>query len=120
MMGDGISKYLNVLTSALVTVFTRKVILIDEFENGLHYTALRKLWRILLNVVKKTKLQLFITTHSLETLQSLADEITDAGLDDDFMSLYRIAMTKHNGLQAYRYNAAGIRTAIENETELRK
>ena len=121
MMGDGISKYLNVLTSALVTVFTRKVILIDEFENGLHYTALRKLWRILLNVVKKTELQLFITTHSIETLQSLADEIAaDEDLDDDFMSLYRIAMTKLDGLQAYRYNAAGIRTAIENETELRK
>ena len=120
MMGDGISKYLNVLTSALETVFTRKVILIDEFENGLHYTALRKLWRILLNVVKETKLQVFITTHSLETLQSLADEITDTGLDDDFMSLYRIAMTKLDGLQAYRYNTAGIRTAIENETELRK
>ena len=102
-------------------MFTKKVILIDEFENGLHYTALRKLWRILLNVVKKTELQLFITTHSIETLQSLADEIAaDEDLDDDFMSLYRIAMTKLDGLQAYRYNAAGIRTAIENETELRK
>jgi len=98
----------------------QSLILIDEFENGLHYTALRKLWRILLDVVKKIELQLFITTHSIEALQSLTEEIADAGLDDDFMSLYRIAMTKLDGLQAYRYNTAGIRTAIENETELRK
>ena len=120
MMGDGISKYLNVLTSALVMEEVSKVLLIDEFENGLHYTTQRKLWRILLKVVEQTGLQLFITTHSIETLQSLADEIGEAGFDDDFMSLYRVASTKSNTLRAYRYNAAGVRTAIENETELRR
>ena len=120
MMGDGISKYLNVLTSALVTEEMSKVILIDEFENGLHYTTQRKLWSILLKVVKETKIQLFITTHSIETLQSLADEIAaDSELYDDFMSLYRVTSTKSKGLQAYKYDVAGIRTAIDNETELR-
>ena len=120
MLGDGTSQFLGIITAILTIPKGNVAILIDEIENGLHYTAQRKLWRILLKVVKETELQLFITTHSIEALQSLTEEIADAGLDDDFMSLYRIAMTKLDGLQAYRYNTAGIRTAIENETELRK
>lgn len=121
MLGDGMSKYLNIVASALVTkIGGSNVILLDEFENGLHYTAQRKLWSILCKIVKETGLQLFITTHSIETLQSLAEEIaSDTELDDDFMSLYRVTATKSKGLQAYRYDAAGIRTAIDNETELR-
>lgn len=120
MLGDGMSKYLNIVASALVTkIGGSNVILLDEFENGLHYTAQRKLWSILCKIVKETGLQLFITTHSIEALRSLADEMEEENIGDDFMSLYTIDSTARSGLQAYRYNAGGIRTAIENEIELR-
>jgi hypothetical protein BACCOPRO_00931 len=120
MLGDGMSKYLNIIASALVTkIGGSNVILLDEFENGLHYTAQRKLWSILCKIVEETGLQLFITTHSVEALRSLADEMKDADINDDFMSLYTIDSTEEAGLQAYRYNAGGIRIAIENEIELR-
>lgn len=120
LLGDGMSKYLNIVASALVTkIGGSNVILLDEFENGLHYTAQRKLWSILRKIVQETGLQLFITTHSIEALRSLADEMEEADIDDDFMSLYTIDSTAKVGLQAYRYNAGGIRIAIENEIELR-
>ena len=40
------------------------VLLIDEIDNGLHYTVMSKLWKLLGALVEKHDVQIFATTHN--------------------------------------------------------
>jgi AAA15 family ATPase/GTPase len=45
------------------------ILLIDEIENGLHYTAHYEFWKKIFAASKKLNIQIFATTHSLEMIQ---------------------------------------------------
>lgn len=45
------------------------ILLIDEIENGLHYTAHYEFWKKIFTASKKLNIQIFATTHSLEMIQ---------------------------------------------------
>jgi AAA15 family ATPase/GTPase len=45
------------------------ILLIDEIENGLHYTAHYEFWKKIFAACKKLNIQIFATTHSLEMIQ---------------------------------------------------
>lgn len=61
-MGDGINRILTIIL-ALVNA-DNGFLLIDEFENGLHYSVQEKLWEIIFNLSQKLGIQVFTTTHS--------------------------------------------------------
>lgn len=61
-MGDGINRILTIIL-ALVNS-ENGFLLIDEFENGLHYTAQEQLWKIIFKLSKDLNIQVFATTHS--------------------------------------------------------
>ena len=44
----------------------------DEFENGLHYSVQSKLWDIIFELAKNLDVQVFITTHSNDCINSFA------------------------------------------------
>ncbi len=46
--------------------------LIDELENGIHYSALPTVWQGIANIARELDIQLFITTHSYECIQAAA------------------------------------------------
>ncbi len=45
------------------------ILLIDEIENGLHYTVHEEFWKKIFTAAKKLNIQIFATTHSLEMIQ---------------------------------------------------
>ncbi len=45
------------------------ILLIDEIENGLHYSAHFEFWKKIFAASKKLNIQIFATTHSLEMIQ---------------------------------------------------
>jgi len=47
-------------------------LLIDEFENGLHYSVQEKVWRLLFELSSKLDIQIFATTHSWDCIESFA------------------------------------------------
>ena len=56
------------------------IFLIDEIENGIHYTVLPDLWRFLFRMAKLHNVQVFATTHSwdcVEAFQKAAVEAMD-------------------------------------------
>ena len=61
-MGDGINRVLTIIL-ALVNS-ENGFLMIDEFENGLHYTAQEQLWKIIFKLSKDLNVQIFATTHS--------------------------------------------------------
>jgi hypothetical protein len=44
--------------------------LIDEIENGIHYSAQPKLWRTIFETAKELDVQVFATTHSYDCVQA--------------------------------------------------
>lgn len=69
-MGDGM---LRILQLAL-KVYPAKdgFLLIDEFENGLHYSIQEKVWDWLFELSEQLNIQVFATTHSWDSVESFA------------------------------------------------
>lgn len=73
LMGDAIQRLLSFLL--VCTHAQGGILLIDEVENGLHWTAHENIWNQLCHIVKKFDCQVIATTHSYEFLESAFDGI---------------------------------------------
>lgn len=117
MTGDGLRRYLNIVATSANPMTS--IILIDEIDNGLHYSAYKKLWEAIFALATTTNKQVFVTTHSKETLYRLNEMLEDNPAYQQEMRLYTIANTLKNGFQAYKYTYEGLSGACENDVELR-
>ncbi len=110
LLGDGIRRLLAIVSA----VFDAKngILLIDEIENGFHYTSLKTLWKAVCRAAQDFNVQIFATTHSYECIEAFANS------EFPEIALYRIDRTdgKH---QAFFYSAEVLRAGIEKEFEVR-
>ncbi|VAW46247.1 hypothetical protein MNBD_GAMMA04-290 [hydrothermal vent metagenome] len=69
-LGDGMLRILQLV----LKVFSAKggFLLIDEFENGLHYSVQEKVWALLFKLSKELNIQIFATTHSWDCIESFS------------------------------------------------
>ena len=93
--------------------------MIDEIDNGLHYSAYKKLWEAIFALATTTNKQVFITTHSKETLSYLNEMLEENSEFQKELRLYTIERTLKKGLQAYKLTHEGLRGACENDIEIR-
>ncbi len=117
MQGDGLRRYLNIVAASANPA--NNILLIDEIENGLHYSAYKKLWEAIFALATTTNKQVFVTTHSKETLKRLNEMLEEHPEYQQEMRLYTIENTKLKGHQAYKYTFEGLNGACENDVELR-
>jgi AAA15 family ATPase/GTPase len=69
-LGDGMVRILQIALK-LVTA-KGGFLLIDEFENGLHYSVQEKVWALLFEMAQKLDIQIFATTHSWDCIESFS------------------------------------------------
>lgn len=69
-MGEGVSRILQIFLSALKA--KNGFLLIDEFENGLHYSIQGEVWVKLLELAEELNIQVFATTHSEDTVKAFS------------------------------------------------
>jgi energy-coupling factor transporter ATP-binding protein EcfA2 len=78
-MGDGMVRLFNV---ALALVNSKGgILLVDEIENGLHYSIHEDLWKLVFKTARDLNVQVFATTHSwdcIEAFQRAACEDTSS------------------------------------------
>lgn len=69
-MGEGMSRILQLA----IKIFSAKggFLLIDEFENGLHYSIQPKVWSWLFKLAEDLDIQIFAVTHSWDCVESFA------------------------------------------------
>ncbi|MDE2861161.1 MAG: ATP-binding protein [Chloroflexota bacterium] len=80
-LGDGVNRLFSIALS-LVNA-KGGILLIDEFENGLHYTAQPDVWRMIFELAGSLDVQVFATTHSSDTVkgfQQAAAESPEEGM----------------------------------------
>ncbi len=70
--GDAIQKVARYIINILSFDATKpnKILLIDEIENGLHYSAHEEFWTMLFKLCIENDVQVFATTHSLEMIKA--------------------------------------------------
>lgn len=76
-LGDGINRLFGI---ALTLVNCRNgMVFIDEIENGLHYSVLPDVWKLIFKTAKDLNVQVFATTHSKDCIEAF----TQAAVDDE-------------------------------------
>ena len=78
--GDGLNRLFGIILS-LVNA-RGGLLLVDEFENGLHHTVQLDVWRTIFRLAQTLDIQVFATSHSwdaVEAFQEAADEASEEG-----------------------------------------
>jgi len=114
-MGDGINRVLTIIL-ALVNS-DNSYLLIDEFENGLHYTVQEKLWTIIFQLSKELNIQVFATTHSEDCIRGFQSALNNQeNLSDGKL----IRLDNENGfIKQVEFDASELKIATEQDIEIR-
>ncbi len=65
-LGDGVNRLFGI-AMALVTA-KDGLFLVDEIENGIHYSVQPDVWRLIFQVAQRLNVQVFATTHSWDCI----------------------------------------------------
>ena len=85
--GDGINRLFAI---ALSIVNARGgVLLIDEFENGLHYSVQLDAWRMIFRLAQELDVQVFATTHGQDAVKSFHKAAAEAPEEGALLRLTR-------------------------------
>lgn len=116
ILGDGVRKFFTLI----LAIYRSKngILLIDEIDNGLHFSTMEKLWRILLNVATIFNVQLFITTHNIDSLKGLKNVLASDNSLKNLVSAYKI-LRKEKIHETLYYSADSFSTVIQQENEIR-
>ena len=114
-MGDGINRILTIIL-ALVNS-DNGYLLIDEFENGLHYTVQEKLWKILFQLSKELNIQVFATTHSEDCIRGFQGALNN----QENLSAGKLIRLDHDngGIKQVEFDAKELKIATDQDIEIR-
>lgn len=112
-MGDGMTRLFHIIV-ALVNA-KNGILLIDEFENGFHWSVQPKVWDMVFQLSDKLNVQVFATTHSRDCIKSF-DEVWNHY--PNLGAFFRLDV--RNGLiKATEYTAETLTDAIDMDVEVR-
>lgn len=111
-MGDGINRILHIIL-ALINC-KGGIFLLDEFENGLHYSVQEQLWKIIFKLANQLNIQVFVTTHSNDCINSFAKVATE----EDSLALRMDHEVEQLSVQLYE-KPKDLLFAIEKNIEIR-
>jgi hypothetical protein len=113
-LGEGVSRILGL---ALHLVHTQGgYLLLDEIENGLHWSVMPKVWRFLVETALARDVQVFATTHSKDWLEGLAQLHRDRPELAEHVSVHRLEAGRETSV---RFDASRIAEYVEMELEAR-
>ncbi|WP_176454143.1 ATP/GTP-binding protein [Siphonobacter sp. BAB-5385] len=114
-MGDGINRILTIILK-MVTC-TNGYLLIDEFENGLHYSVQEKLWEIIFQLAEKLNVQVFATTHSNDTIKAFESIVNS---QDQYQNSQLIKLVNIDGeIKQETADAEDLEIIVENNIDPR-
>ena len=112
-MGDGINRILHIVLNMVNA--ENGYLLIDEFENGLHYSVQEKVWEVIFTLAKSLNVQVFATTHSNDCIKAFGVQWYD---NKDYATMNRIDY-KNKQHSTMPYNFSDLNDALITNTEVR-
>lgn len=113
-MGDGMVRLFNL---ALALVNSKGgILLVDEIENGLHYSIHENLWKLVFKTAQDLNVQVFATTHSWDCIEAFQR----AACEDTSSEGYLIRLGwKRDEIVATVYDESDLAIVIRDHIEVR-
>ena len=111
--GRGFSRLLSMVSIMIDTA--GGLVLIDEIEDGLHYSALPAVWKAIIAAAHKHDVQIFATTHSLEAIEAAVEG--SEGYEGS-LAFYRLER-RDGDIKVVMGEDNRLRSAVKVGTELR-
>jgi predicted ATPase len=113
-LGDGMVRLLHIIV-ALVGA-PNGILLVDEFENGLHWSVQPGIWRTVFRLADKLGIQVFATTHSRDCIVGFQAAWKE---QEQLGSFFRLNNEDDDRVTATRYSCETLSDALETEVEMR-
>lgn len=119
VLGDGIRKILCIILA--VYNCANGALIIDEIDNGLHYSVMKNMWRTVIASAKTYNVQLFVSTHNLDLLKGLSEYLGETGTEDDrpLISAYKLIRKADDEIVSLHYDYDNLSYSIQQEIEMR-
>jgi AAA domain, putative AbiEii toxin, Type IV TA system len=113
-LGDGMNRMFGI---SLALVSARNgMLLIDEIENGLHYSVQPNVWRLVFEVARRLNIQVFATTHSWDCITAFQQAAREYEQDEGIL----IRLTEKKGkIVVDSFNENELEIAAREEIEVR-
>jgi hypothetical protein len=113
-LGDGMQRLLGI---ALALVNAKDgLLLIDEIENGLHYSIQTDLWRLIFQLAQKLNVQVFATSHSWDCISSFQQAAQENEQENGML----IRLEHHKGeVSATLFDVQKLAVATQEQIEVR-
>lgn len=115
LMGDGVDRLLSIMLA--MSNYPDGIMLVDECENGFHYSMHTKVWQAIAEASKQLNCQVIATTHSYEFL-SAAHEGTKGGHEAEF-EFVRLERTHQEKIEAKIFDHELLGDALAASMEVR-
>lgn len=116
LIGDGLKHILRIFVN-IVYASPNGIVLLDEIENGLHYSVMKDVWRALGEFSRKHQVQVFATTHSEECIRSAQEAFMDA--EENEFRYHRLDRLKDGTIEAVTYDKEVFEYAVARHIEVR-
>jgi AAA domain, putative AbiEii toxin, Type IV TA system/AAA domain len=113
-MGEGVRRVLSIVLA--IANAPGGVVLIDEIENGLHYSVVGKVWQAIAEAAKRTDVQVFATTHSYECIREAHEVFVNRASYD--LGLYRLDRVDEH-IEVATYDRETLGTSVDMNLETR-
>lgn len=112
--GDGAVRFFG--TALCLANISGGLLLIDEVENGLHWSVQRDFWRMVLRGAEANNAQVFATTHSWDCVVGFAKAVNETPEEDGLL----LRLDRDDGrVRAVDYSEDQLRVAAEQRIEVR-
>ncbi|TAE31887.1 MAG: DUF2813 domain-containing protein [Alphaproteobacteria bacterium] len=113
-MGEGVSRILQIALHAYGC--KDGILLIDELENGLHYSIQEKVWEWLFELAKQYNMQIFATTHSKDVIEHF-NNVAQAREEEGI--LISLGRSRSGKLASHTYSEESLDIHVTNGMEVR-
>ncbi|MDY3069391.1 MAG: AAA family ATPase [Parabacteroides sp.] len=119
LLGDGVRKVFSIMLALYQS--ENGILLIDEIDNGLHYRSMKILWDVVLTMAREHNVQVFTTTHNVDSLKGLQKKLSETDFEDyrKDISVYTLRRLPENKMKVYQYLYESFDYAINQEIEIR-
>ncbi len=114
LLGDGISRLVGIILA--LSRSENGIVLIDEFENGLHHSKLAQVWKAINHASREFNTQVFATTHSYECVTAAYEAFAD---EKEFDFGYHRLDRVDDVIDVKTYSKESLESAIELNFEVR-
>ena len=94
-------------------------LLIDEFENGLHWSVQAELWKLICRLSEKLNIQIFVATHSRDIIWTLQQAVLAVGHEEETSVIKLKELHRKQMFKAVTLEIEDVKLVLEQNFEIR-